>query len=72
MFRFMDTHGIKKSVVSLANPWLDFLHGQEAESVAQELNDELQAICESSNNRIFGFATLPVRNPIASIKEVKR
>lgn len=68
----MDNHGIEKSIVSLANPWLDFLEGSEAESVAQELNDELQSICELSNNRILGFATLPVRNKEATLKELDR
>ena len=58
----MDTHNISQSVVSLANPWLDFLEGNEAASVAQELNDELQGICERSNGRLYGLATLPVRN----------
>ena len=70
--RFMNNHGIEKSVISLANPWLDFLEGAEAESVAQELNDELQHICDKSGNRLFGFATLPVRNPSACIKEIRR
>ena len=27
----MDLHGIQTSVVSLANPWLDFLSGQESD-----------------------------------------
>ncbi len=40
--QYMAKHNISHSVVSLANPWLDFLEGQEAESVAQELNDELE------------------------------
>lgn len=70
--KYMDQHKIDKSVISLANPWLDFLEGQEAESVAQELNDELQDMCEKSNGRLFGFATLPVRNAAASVKEVER
>jgi len=70
--KYMDQHKIDKSVVSLANPWLDFLEGQEAESVAQELNDELQDMCEQSNGRLYGFATLPVRNAAASVKEVER
>jgi aminocarboxymuconate-semialdehyde decarboxylase len=70
--KFMDTHGIAKSVVSLANPWLDFLEGEEAASVAMELNDELQAICEASGGRLYGFASLPVRNPAAALKEVQR
>jgi len=70
--KFMDVHGIETSVVSLANPWLDFLSGQEAASVAQELNDELQDLCEKSKGRLLGFATLPVRNPVAAVKEVQR
>ena len=70
--KFMDIHGIEKSVVSLANPWLDFLTGEAAASVAEELNDELQNICEKSNGRLLGFATLPVRNPKASVREIER
>lgn len=70
--RYMELHGIDKSVISLANPWLDFLQGQEAASVAQELNDELQSICESSQGKLLGFATLPVRNTSASVKEIRR
>ena len=68
----MDNHKIDKSIISLANPWLDFLEGDVAASTAQELNDELQNICENSNGRLYGFATLPIRNPEASIKEVNR
>jgi predicted TIM-barrel fold metal-dependent hydrolase len=69
---YMDKHHISHSIVSLANPWLDFLEGDAAEAVAQELNDELQDICEKSNGRLYGFATLPVRNGKASLKEIKR
>jgi aminocarboxymuconate-semialdehyde decarboxylase len=70
--RFMDNHQISKSIISLANPWLDFLSGNEATAVAQELNDELQSICEQSNGRLKGFASLPMRNPTAAVKEVER
>jgi predicted TIM-barrel fold metal-dependent hydrolase len=70
--QFMDLHGIETSVVSLANPWLDFLTGDAAASVAQELNDELQSICEKSKGRLLGFATLPVRNPEGAVREVER
>src|SRR3984885_16352044 len=35
---FMDRHGIAVSVVSPANPWLDFLSGAEAGPVASEIN----------------------------------
>lgn len=70
--RFMKTHNISKSIISLANPWLDFLEGSEAANVASDLNDELQNICELSQDKLYGFATLPVRNPIASIREIRR
>lgn len=70
--QFMKIHGIQKSVISLANPWLDFVEGEPAASIAQELNDELQSICEQSNGQLFGFATLPVRNGKACVKEISR
>jgi hypothetical protein len=59
----MEVNGIERSVISLANPWLDFLAGDEAAATAQELNDELQSLCEQSKGKLYGFATLPMRNP---------
>ena len=39
---FMDLHDIDISVISLANPWLDWMHDEEeAESVAHQINEEL-------------------------------
>lgn len=32
-------------VVSLANPWLDFLSAEEAASTAKELNEDLESYC---------------------------
>lgn len=58
----MELHSIGSSIISLANPWFDFLEGAQAISVAQELNDELQSICETSRGKLHGFASLPVRN----------
>jgi predicted TIM-barrel fold metal-dependent hydrolase len=70
--QYMDHHSISQSVISLANPWLDFISGAPAEAIAQELNDELESICEQSKNRLYGFATLPIRNAEASVREVRR
>jgi aminocarboxymuconate-semialdehyde decarboxylase len=70
--QYMDKHNIETSIISLANPWLDFLEGDAAASVAQELNDELQGMCEKSGGRLLGMATLPVRNSKAAVKEVQR
>ena len=70
----MNTHNIKTSIISLANPWLDFLHSDDAtlSIIASELNDELENLCENSSGRIYGFATLPIKNSKASIKEIHR
>lgn len=70
----MNTHNIKTSIISLANPWLDFLHSDDTNLaiIASELNDELENLCENSSGRIYGFATLPIKNSIASIKEIHR
>jgi len=70
--QYMKNHKITTSVISLANPWLDFVSGDTAVTLAEELNDELQSICESSNKQLYGLATLPIRNPAGSIKEIER
>lgn len=57
---FMDTHGIDISVISLANPWLDWLPPEEAGSVAQNINYEVDCICAQHPGRLFFFATLPL------------
>ncbi len=41
---FMDRHGIAVSVVSPANPWLDFL--PDAGSVAAEINEDMEALVQ--------------------------
>ncbi|KAG7147232.1 2-amino-3-carboxymuconate-6-semialdehyde decarboxylase like protein [Verticillium longisporum] len=41
---FMNTHSIDISVVSLANPWLDFIEPKEAAATARSVNDEFEAI----------------------------
>ncbi|GAA5820901.1 hypothetical protein JCM3770_004859 [Rhodotorula araucariae] len=73
--KFMDTHGIDVSVVSLANPWLDFLEPAEAVQAAQELNEDLQRYCETygpeqaaqstsfsaqTQKRLYAFGSLPL------------
>jgi aminocarboxymuconate-semialdehyde decarboxylase len=69
---FMDVHGIDVSFVSLANPWLDFVEGPKGLALAEELNDELQGMCEASGGRLKGFATLPVRDVPSCLKELER
>ncbi|GEM12385.1 aminocarboxymuconate-semialdehyde decarboxylase [Rhodotorula toruloides] len=73
--KFMDAHGIDVSVVSLANPWLDFLAPSEAVLAAREINADLQSYCSTysppsssypnsftpqTQKRLFAFGSLPL------------
>lgn len=72
---FMDTHGIDISVVSLANPWLDFLSAEESGPMAVSVNEEFSAMCAQHPRRLYFFAALPLTASLetitASIAHVK-
>ena len=70
---FMDQHGIDISVISLANPWLDFLPAEEAGEAARAINDEIEALCEESGGRLFAFGALPLSaSPNVIVAEIGR
>ncbi len=69
---YMDAHGIDVSVLSLANPWLEFCAPNEAVGLANALNEDLEAWCATSQGRFFGFGVLPVTAPEACAAEVER
>jgi predicted TIM-barrel fold metal-dependent hydrolase len=72
---FMDTHKIDVSVISLANPWLDFVASEEAGDTAKVVNEEFSSMCAEYPGRLYFFATLPLTAPpevlLASIEHVK-
>jgi aminocarboxymuconate-semialdehyde decarboxylase len=57
---FMDLHNIDKSVISLANPWLDFLPAEEAGAAAKKINDDVNDQCSQYPGRLYFFGTLPL------------
>jgi len=76
--RFMALHGITCSVVSLANPWLDFLEPTDALATAQEINDDLDSGCRENNTstqagsqerplKLYAFGCLPLSAPAADV-----
>lgn len=69
---FMDMHNISASVLSLANPWLEFVSGKESADLATALNNDLQEQCEKSSGRFYGFGVLPSDDVDASCKELER
>ncbi|RLN49296.1 hypothetical protein BBJ28_00007187 [Nothophytophthora sp. Chile5] len=69
--RYMDRHGIRTSVLSLANPWLDFLPPDEQTRQAALLNDDMEALCQDSSGRFLAFGVVPQSSQMA-VKEVQR
>ena len=66
---FMDTHKIDISVVSLANPWLDFLDPSKSGPMAESVNEEFSSMCAQHPGRLFFFAALPLTAPLETILE---
>lgn len=66
---FMDQHKIDISVVSLANPWLDFLPPSEAAETAMLINDDMDASCGLYPGRLYAFGTLPLSASVEEITE---
>jgi predicted TIM-barrel fold metal-dependent hydrolase len=68
----MGRHGIAVSVVSSANPWIDFVEPDEAPTLAAQLNDDLEAMCAASSGRLLGFGVLALQRPETCAAELKR
>ena len=73
---FMSLHKITTSVISLANPWLDFLPADEALSAATRINEDFEEICanvQGGEGKLYAFGTLPVSaSPHDVISEIRR
>jgi len=86
--KFMDQHGIDISIVSPANPWLDFLNEFTARSTATSLNEDIEDYCETSPDltsnstinlkRLYGFGLLPLvpevstRSVVDTVEQIAR
>jgi hypothetical protein len=59
-------------VLSLGNPWLDFLDEKEAAPLAKDLNADLQEYCEEYSEHFYGFGVLPTSSPAECVMELER
>jgi len=64
---FMRQHNITTSIISLANPWLDFLPPATAAHTAREINDDMHALCAAHPGKLYMFGTLPLSAPTSAI-----
>lgn len=68
---FMDRHGIGVSVLSPANPWLDFLDADEAGPAAATINEGMEEMVAGGQNRLYGMGLLP-RDSVLAARELER
>ncbi len=68
---FMDLNGLDRSVVSIGNPWVDFMDQKESQWWATSLNEEVEKIC-LAETRFFGLGVIPLQNPKAACEEIKK
>ena len=70
---FMNAHGIDVSIISLANPWLDWLPPSDAAETAQKVNNDVERMCAEHEGRLYAFGTLPLSASASEVvKEIER
>ncbi len=68
----MENSGVNFQVLSLTNPWVDFLDPKLSAKIAKHNNDELSQICHEHPNKFAALATLPYGDEGAAIEELDR
>ncbi|MDR7400745.1 MAG: amidohydrolase family protein [Armatimonadota bacterium] len=69
---WMARHRIVHAVVSLGNPWYDFLPADEAPVFARQINDILLGYSRAFPDRISCLCALPVQDLDAALAELDR
>ena len=70
---YMDSFGIDQTILSLGNPWLDFLDEAEGLEVARQFNADFATLGEKTHGRILGMGALPgvgIENIVRVIHEI--
>lgn len=68
----MDSAGIDVEVVSLSTPNVFFAEAQHQEAVARLVNDSYAELIAKYPKRFKGFASIPMDDPDAALKELHR
>ncbi|MBV8106430.1 MAG: amidohydrolase [Hyphomicrobiales bacterium] len=68
----MDAAGVDVQALSLTEPGVEQLEGEEAKRVARQTNDALAEAVRRHPTRFFGLASLPLSDPPAAIAELER
>jgi aminocarboxymuconate-semialdehyde decarboxylase len=68
----MATNEIDHAVLSLANPWLEFMESSnESSSWANKLNQDLEQMCVDHEGKLSGFGVLPMHSAAQCTNEIE-
>lgn len=70
--QMMDENGIDMSLLFISAPGVTFLDGEEAQPMAQQVNDIASSAYEAHPSRFRFLATLPLPNVNDAIAELSR
>ncbi len=70
--RDQDSSGIQTSIISLGNPWFDFLPAEGPFDLVSRTNDEMAAACAAHPGRLRFLAAIPTSSIQAAILELVR
>ncbi len=70
--RELDEGGLEIQVMSISEPWVDFLPNPKSAKLAQLVNDDIAHACERFPDRLFGMATIPLNDVDSAVEEIKR
>ncbi len=68
----MDAAGVDVQALSLTEPGVEQLEGEEAKRIARQTNDAIAEAVRRYSTRFFGLASLPMSDPPAAISELER
>ncbi len=68
----MDAHGIDVQILSYNSPATELLPSPLAVELARQANDQLAEAISAHPDRFYGFATLPMADPEAAARELRR
>ena len=69
---YMQQYGVDRSILSLGNPWFDFLPAREGAGWAARINAELAEMCAQNPDRFWYLACLPTGDVQAAVQELRR
>lgn len=70
---YMERFGIDQTLLSLGNPWLDFLDESDGLEIARQVNEDFATLGSRTNGRILGMGALPgagVENVALVVREI--